>query len=50
MLKASRDLGILWLTNVIKQVWQTSFDYSDWKNEIILLLLFYYCWKGKGQS
>ena len=40
MLKASGDLGIQWLTSVIKQVWQTGVIPPDWKKVII--------YKGKG--
>jgi len=36
MLKASGDLGIPWLTSVIKQVWQTGVIPLNWKNGIIL--------------
>jgi len=43
MLKASGDLGILRLTNVIKQVWQTRVIPPDWKKGIILPI-----YNGKG--
>jgi len=43
MLKASGDLGILWLTNVIKQVWQTVVIPLDWKKGIVLPI-----YKGKS--
>jgi len=39
MLKAIGDLGILWLTSVIKQVWQTEVIPPDWKKGIMLLIL-----------
>jgi len=37
------DLGILWLTSVTKQVWQTEVIPLDWKKGIILPI-----YKGKG--
>ena len=43
MLKASGNLGIQWLTGVIKQVWQSGLIPSDWKKGIILPI-----YKGKG--
>jgi len=43
MLKASGVHGTQWLTNVIKQVWNSGVILSDWRKGIILPIN-----KGKG--